>query len=115
LLVAASHQLAVRSTTTELARTWATLRAQRPQSTSLIFMLAFSGVRPVALLRHARLTDWLRFIAGIVRRPGVFAKALRFRSTHRTLWPLLLAAARLRTQENAPTCGQPPVFTKRLD
>ena len=114
LLVSASHQLAVRSTAAELDRIWETLRTQRPQSTSLIFMLAFSGVRPAALLRHARLSDGLRFIAGMIRRPGDFVKALRFRSTHRTLWPLLLDAARLRTHENQSAPSQPPVFTKRL-
>ncbi len=103
LLVAASYQLAVRPAAPELAATWAALRAQRPPATAVLFHLALSGVRPFALLRHARPGDWLRFIKGAVRHPVVLARALRFRSTRPALWSALLAGARSRTREAAGT------------
>ena len=114
LLVATTYQLAVRPSAAELCATWATLRAQRPPATPLLFLLAFAGVRPAALLRHARPGDWLRFLAGVARHPVTFVRALRFRSAQPTLWPLLLAAARARSAENARSPATPNLFTKRI-
>ena len=114
LLVAASYLAARRPPDDEYAEIWRILRAQRPPSTPLLFHLALSGMRPFALLRHARPVDWLRFLTGAARHPLALCLVLRFRSAHPALWRTLRAAALARTRENAALPPSPPLFAKRL-
>lgn len=115
LLVAASYLLTVRSSPEDLRELWRELREQTPPSTGLLFNAALSGVRPFALLRHARPIDWLRFLAGAARHPRTLARGLRFRSRHPEAWRALLAGARARTAEAADAPRQTsPVWQKIL-
>lgn len=100
LLIASSYLLAVRPDRDGRAAFCAALRGQTPPATSLIFQLAFSNLRHFGLLRHTRPGDWWRFFRGLVRRPHVFLKAMRYRSRSGSLWPRLLAAAKARSEEN---------------
>lgn len=113
LLVAASYLAAVPASAAELAAHWRSLRRHQPPSTSLLFHLALAGIRPFALLRHARPADWLRFLAGALRRPQVLFRGLRFRSAHPAAWSALLTAARARSAEANIPAG-PPLFVKSL-
>lgn len=126
LLVAASYLLTTRPGADELARLRATLRAQTPPATSLLFhlALAFPGLAP-RLLRGTRAGDWWRFLLGAARHPRALARALAFRRAHPALWATLLAGARARLAENAaspagsasPAGGESPgreLFTKVL-
>lgn len=101
LLVASSFLSFVDLNPDEVSLLWSSLRDQRPRSTSLLFHVAMAGVRPRALLRHARAGDWIRFLAGTLRHPISFLSILRFRSAHRTAWATLLAGAAARTREAA--------------
>lgn len=117
LLVAASYLKNVPTTAETLAKIWATLRAQTPPSTVLLFHTALAGVRPFAILRHASLRDWLRFLAGAVRHPLTLFRVLRFRQAQPALWKLLLEAAGNRTREGAlfpSSSQQPAIFCKTL-
>lgn len=114
LLVAGSYLAAHPSPTGELDRLWQTLREQRPPSTGLLFHVALSGVRPGAILRCARPADWLRFLAGALRRPSTLFRTLRFRPRHRALWQTLLAGARARSAENPVADSSPWLFRKNL-
>lgn len=105
LLIAASFLDSVPVDSSTFKALWQTLRTQHPPSTPLLFQLALAGVRPFALLRHARLSDWFRFLAGTVRHPCTLFRSLRFRQDHSILWPLLLAAAQRRTREEVARLG----------
>jgi hypothetical protein len=113
LLVAASYLTAVALSPVDWAALWRHLRAQIPAGTPLLFHLAFAGIHPGAILRHAHTVEWLRFLAGVVRHPLNFLGSLRFRSVHATAWQAMLAGAKART---AGTPGQtkPPQWTKTL-
>jgi|GEM_PF-567316 len=91
LLCAASYQLTIRPGRKELKNTWKMLRQHSPPGTNLLFHVALSGVRPVAILRYAHLIDWFRFIRGLIRHPLVSLRALHFRSQHPKTWQALLA------------------------
>jgi len=91
LLCAASYQLTIHPRNEELRNTWEVLRKQSPPGTNLLFHVALSGVRPVAILRYAHLADWFRFIRSLVRHPLSSLRALHFRSQHPKTWQALLA------------------------
>ncbi len=112
LLVAASYLESVPTPADVLRKIWAHQRALRPPATPLLFHLAFAGVRPFALLCHARPSDWLRFIAGVFRRPRFFFRVLRFRHDHAELWRTLHPAARQRTSEANEGVMSERVFAK---
>lgn len=107
LLVAASYLHAVKPGPAEIAALWDTLRGQQPPATNLFFHLALSGHRPVALLRHARPSDWLRFLLGSARHPVALARILGFTAVHRDLWIALLSAATARSAETRAGGGAP--------
>ncbi len=119
LLVAASYLDAVRLDPAAWRAIWATLRAQRPPATNLLFQLALSGLRSGAILRHARLLDWRRFLLGVLAHPLALFRALRFRSAHAALWPTLRATAAARSAEAAhrsPSApAAPPLLAKVLE
>ncbi|MEO0055700.1 MAG: hypothetical protein RLZZ50_1647, partial [Verrucomicrobiota bacterium] len=83
-----------------------------PPATSLIFQLAFSNIRHLALLRHTRPRDWFGFLRGFVRRPHVFFKAMRYRSASGSLWSLVLNAANARTREATLIPPSEPLYRK---
>ncbi len=112
LLVAASYLQAVPTPPAVLAGIWRQQRALRPLSTVLLFQLACAGVRPFALLRHANPADWMRFLAGALRRPVFLLRALRFRRAHAPLWLALSAAARARTADSPPDTNTEMLFSK---
>lgn len=105
LLVAASFLESVPVDADTVAALWDNLRTQIPPSTPLLFQLALAGVHPRKLLRAARAGDWLRFLAGTIRHPVTFIRALRFRRDHAILWSVLLKAARQRTAETVARLG----------
>lgn len=113
LLVAASYLTAVPWSAADFAALWRQLRAQSPTGTPLLFHLAFAGVRSGAILRHARVGEWLRFIAGVVRHPFNFIQSLRFRSVHATTWSVMLTGAKARSAET-PSQTNPSQWTKIL-
>ncbi|MEO6873550.1 MAG: glycosyltransferase [Opitutaceae bacterium] len=109
LLVAGSFLAAVPLDQSTLAAIWKNLRTQTPRSTSLIFQVALAGIHPRELLRDARLTDWLLFLAGSVRHPFTLFRALRFRQEHNVVWSLLVASAQRRMAEaRAREAGKMP-------
>jgi len=110
LLCAASYQLTNPSDKEELATIWETLRSQNPPATNLLFHVALSGVRPWAILRHATVTDWFRFIKGFIGHPISSIKALRFRTKRPKLWQALLTAPRRIKKDHA----FPPLYQKIL-
>ena len=114
LLVAASYLAAVPASAAELAAHWTRLRNQNPPSTSLLFHLALSGVRPLAILRHSRPVDWVRFLAGALRRPGVLLRSLRFRTAYPRIWLALSEGARARTREIPSAPGGLAVSEKKI-
>lgn len=118
LLVAASYFTAVRPNSDAIETCWATLRSQRPPSTTLLFHLALSGVSTAAILRHARRSDWVRFLAGAIRHPITLVRALDFRRRHAALWDTLRAAALQRTAEArarpSSAAPYPPLWTKHV-
>lgn len=74
---------------TRLAEIWAAARAQQPPATSILLLagLVEPACRP--LLRHARGGDWLRFVRGTIRRPGVLRRVLHSRRLHPDWWSFL--------------------------
>lgn len=115
LLVAGSYFAAVRPDSSERRKLWAELRRQTPPATGLLFHLALTGQGPLTLLRHATPKDWLRFLAGAVRRPRTLARGLRFRHRHPQAWQAMREGARERTAENVGLFGaEKPVWRKHL-
>lgn len=116
LLVAGSYLAAVPTTTRDLADLWDHLRRQSPPATALLFHLALAGIRPAALLRHARAAEWARFLAGAVRHPLTLVRSLRFRRVHPAAWAGLRAGARARTAEATGVApAGPPCWNKQLN
>jgi hypothetical protein len=101
LLIGGSYLEAVRPDVSALRALWARLRTQRPPSTNLLFQLAFAGVQTGAILRHAQLIDWLRFLKGALRHPVALFRSLRFRSDHAAVWKALCIGAAARSAEAA--------------
>jgi hypothetical protein len=95
-----------------LARVWHRQRTLNPPSTAVLFHLAFAGIRTGALLRHATLRDWFRFLLGVCRRPGLFWRTLQFRRDHAEVWQVLRLGAARRTAEHVPDPTWPPTFSK---
>ena len=118
LLLAASYFAAVQPDDEALGTFWKTLRSHQPPTTTLLFHLALSGVNPAAILRHARVSDWLRFLAGALRHPVALIRALRFRRRHTVLWEILRPAALQRSVEARARESSPadpaPLWTKHL-
>ncbi len=117
LLVAASYLAAVGPDSATLRAVWSTLRAQHPPSTPLLFQLAFAGVSPGPILRHATLRDWFRFLPGAIRHPLTFFRALRFRRDHAALWETIRPAALARSAEAAKLPlpkNSPSLLTKSI-
>lgn len=114
LLVAASYLAASPVPPHEIAAHWNRLRRQRPRGTLFLFHLACAGIRPLSILSHAGMTDWLHFLASAFRHPLNLLRALRFRSIHPQVWPCLLAAAQARSRENHPGVDNPVLFEKTL-
>jgi len=104
LLCAASYQITNPSDKRELETIWKTLRSHSPPATNLLFHVALGGIRPWAILRHAKAIDWFRFLRGVIRHPITSVKGLRFRKKHPKLWKALLSAPHRgrRIQEFSP-------------
>ncbi len=112
-LVAASYFAGSRPAPHEIDGIWQTLRNARPPSTSALFVVALSGVSPLAILRFSTLSDWTRFLAGAIRHPVVLARAMRYRHRFPKVWEACLRGAQARSRER---CHQetPRIFTKRV-
>jgi len=114
LIVAASYLASVPTSSTDIAELWGRLRAQTPPSTSLLFHLALAGVRPSALLRHARPIEWFRFLASAVLHPVILLRSLRFRSAHPMAWRALVDGARARSHETPSPRQSPLIHEKKI-
>jgi glycosyltransferase involved in cell wall biosynthesis len=114
LLVGGTYLAASPIPSAEIAGLWEQLRSQKPPGTTQLFQLALAGIRPFALLIHARPGDWWVFLKGAVRHPLLLIRALRFRSAFPVLWPALCAAAAARTRENATLLPCPALYRKHL-
>lgn len=115
LLVAASFLSGHPEPAVELARQWRLFRAQHPSPVPVLFHLAFAGVETTAILRHATLAEWTRFLLGSVRHPLVFLHALSFRSAYSQCWEALRAGASARHAEARarPRGSAPDGLTER--
>jgi glycosyltransferase involved in cell wall biosynthesis len=100
VLLAASFFRHVRLDADATRRVWAAARAAAPPVTSTL--IAAGLVEPAArhLLRSARLTDWARFAAAFVKRPGMSVRVLRAKSALPDVWAVLDAGTRA-THERA--------------
>ncbi len=114
LLVAGSYLKNLAASPAAIVRHWHHLRGQTPPGTNLLCQLALAGLPPRSLLRGSKPRDWLRFVAGAIRRPTVLVETLRFRRRYVTLWPLLCEAARERVKEASAHNTQRDLFEKHL-
>jgi glycosyltransferase involved in cell wall biosynthesis len=97
MLVAGSFLRAVSLNRSEMEKLWSHLRSQTPSSTPLLFYVAFSGTRPWSILSEAKVSDWLRFIAGAIRRPRSFYRIFLRRFQLRPVWTTIRDGAKKRS------------------
>ncbi len=113
LLISSSFFETVTVDDTILGLLWARLRTLTPRNTNLLFLTAIALRRP-SLLKHARPSDWLRFLLNFGRHPKNNLGGLRFRRDQSELWLWLRQNTRLSgLRTNPPLLDKhpnPPVY-----
>ncbi len=105
-LLTASFFRHVRLTSAALEAVWNEARNSAPPSTNALLAAALIDGQARYLLKHARIRDWLRFLASLIRRPVGTIRMLKAKSALSHLWNVLDCSTRA-THEKA---GSPTVL-----
>ena len=68
---------------------WGELRRSKLRATNILVGAGVFAPECRRLLKFASFGEWLGFLLGQLRRPGLFLKGFRFRRTHAELWKYL--------------------------
>jgi hypothetical protein len=92
-----------------VAALWEEARARRPPSSSTLLLASIVEPACRSLARHARATDWLLLLRGIIRRPLVLLSVLRSRRSLKGWWEFLDQAAARQFSEQRLAINSVPI------
>jgi hypothetical protein len=104
VLLTASFFRHVPLTREALQEVWAEARRSSPPTTNVLIAAGLIERRARPILKHARLRDWVRFAASLLRRPLITLRVLRAKTVLPRMWEALDGATQaVQARAHGPT------------